>query len=167
MLTGLSVGCATRFGPAYVTAASFAGLPKEPPIIAVPLPQNTIGTQTERGLKLTLDSVLFETGKASLLPEGQRKVKEFAKMIEQYGQTRNVVIEGHTDSQGGKVYNQRLSEQRAKTVRHVLTNQTINPSRLITKGFGEKKPIATNATRTGRQQNRRVEIMILNEGQIP
>jgi len=166
ILTGLSVGCATRLGPTYITATSFAGLPKEPPIVAVPLPQNTIGTQTERGLRLTLDSVLFETNKASLLPEGQRKVEEFAKVIEQYG-GRNVVIEGHTDNQGSEVYNQRLSEQRAKRVRQVLTKQGVNPSRLTTKGFGERKPMVTNATSTGRQQNRRVEIMILNEGQIP
>ena len=167
MLMGLNVGCATRFGPAYVTATSFAGLPKQPPIVAVPLPQNTLGIQSNRGLRLTLDSVLFETNKASLRSEGQRKIKEFAKVIEQYGETRQIIIEGHTDSQGGEVYNQRLSEQRAKTVRHVLTKQKINPKRLTTKGFGEKKPIATNANRTGRQQNRRVEILILNKGETP
>jgi outer membrane protein OmpA-like peptidoglycan-associated protein len=167
VLAGLLVGCASRPGPAYITGADFANLPKAPPIVAMPLPLNALGTQTSRGLRLTLNSVLFETNKASLLPEGQRQVEEFAAIIQQSGGNRIVVVEGHTDNQGSKAYNQRLSVRRAKTIRKALINQGINSERLIAKGFGEKQPVATNATSAGRQQNRRVEIIILNEGLSP
>lgn len=167
VLAGLSVACASRPGPAFITGADFADLPKESPIIPMPLPLNAMGTQTNRGLRLTLDSVLFETNKASLLPEGQRKVEEFATIIQQYSGNRTIVVEGHTDNRGNTGYNQSLSVRRAKTVRKYLINTGINSERLIAKGFGEKQPIATNATNAGRQQNRRVEIIILNEGLSP
>lgn len=161
MVTGLSVACAVRLKPAYITGLSFAKQPSAPPIIAVPL-----GTQTDRGLQLTLNAVLFEVDKAILLPEGHRQVEKFAQTIQHYS-SRTVLIEGHTDNTGKKTYNKNLSKRRAKTVRDTLIAKGINPERLVIKAFGEAKPIAPNSTKAGRQQNRRVEIIILNEGETP
>ncbi|HDN25987.1 MAG TPA: OmpA family protein [Thioploca sp.] len=168
VLTGLSVACAARLRPAYITGLSFAEQPPAPRIVAVPLLQNmtTLGTPIERGLQFLLDSVIFETNKASLRPQGKREIEEFAKHIQQYS-SRTVLIEGHTDNRGGKAHNQRLSQRRANTVREALIANGIEPERVIAKGFGEDKPVATNATSEGRQQNRRVEITILNEGVTP
>jgi outer membrane protein OmpA-like peptidoglycan-associated protein len=73
----------------------------------------------------------------------------------------------HTDNMGKKSYNQQLSKRRAKTVQKVLIAQGINPEQLVIKAFGENNPIATNTTSQGRQQNRRVEIVILKKGIIP
>lgn len=156
MISQLSVACAVRLKPAYITGLNFAKTPPSPPITAVPL------LSSENEVRLTLDSVLFETNKATLLPEGQRKVEEFAGIIQQYG-SRPIIIEGHTDNRGDKKYNQRLSERRAQTVREVLIAKGISSDKLIAKGFGESNPVATNATKAGRQQNRRVEIVISNE----
>ena len=164
LVTVLNLGCAVRLRPAYMTGISFARQPESPAIVAVPI--NSARMQTDQGLRYTLDAVFFEVDKATLLPEGKRKIEEFFNSIQQYG-SRSVLIEGHTDNTGDNAYNQSLSERRAKAVRDVLVAQGINPQRLITKGFGETRPVSSNATKQGRQQNRRVEIVILNEGEVP
>lgn len=167
VVLGLNTACAVRLKPAYLTGISFARQPGPPPIIAVPI--NTMTTSmpmTGQGLRYTLDAVFFDVDKATLLPEGKRKIEEFSRTIQQYG-SRTVLIEGHTDNTGDKVYNQTLSERRAKAVRDILVAQGISSQRLITKGFGETRPVSSNATKQGRQQNRRVEIVILNEGETP
>ncbi|RKZ38440.1 MAG: hypothetical protein DRQ41_12055 [Gammaproteobacteria bacterium] len=159
----VSVACAVRSGPALITGFSFANMPEPPPIIAVPL-----GTETERGLQFTLNAVLFETGNANLFPEGKQKVEAFASVIQlPKNISRTVLIEGHTDSSGRKKYNLHLSKRRAEMVKKVLITQGVDQANLVVKAFGENNPIATNVTSQGRQQNRRVEIIILNEGMIP
>ncbi len=164
-VTGLNLACAVRLKPAYLTGISFARQPESPAIVAVPI--NTMTTPTTgQGLRYTLDAVFFDVDKATLLPEGKRKVEEFSRVIQQYG-SRTVLIEGHTDNTGDKAYNQSLSERRAKTVRDIFVAQGISAQRFITKGFGETRPVSSNATKQGRQQNRRVEIVILNEGETP
>jgi outer membrane protein OmpA-like peptidoglycan-associated protein len=161
----LNMACAVRLKPAYLTGISFARQPASPAIVAVPV--NTMTTPTTaQELRYTLDAVFFEVDQATLLPEGKRKIEEFSRIIQQYG-SRTVLIEGHTDNTGDKAYNQSLSERRAKAVRDILVAQGISSSRLITKGFGETRPVSSNATKQGRQQNRRVEIVILNEGENP
>jgi OmpA-OmpF porin, OOP family len=122
------------------------------------------GRQTEKGLVLTLGDVLFETAKAELLPSATHNLNKIAEFLNQY-QNRNVLIEGHTDDRGGDAYNQRLSEQRADSVRMALVQRGVSPQRIITHGYGKARPIESNATETGRQKNRRVEITILNEGE--
>lgn len=168
LVTGLNLGCAVRLRPAYMTGISFARQPESPAIVAVPINTtiNTTRMQTDQGLRYTLDAVFFEVDKATLLPAGKRKIAEFSKSLQQYD-SRSILIEGHTDNSGDKTYNQSLSERRAKAVRDVLVAQGFNPQRLITKGFGETRPVGSNATKPGRQQNRRVEIVILNEGEVP
>jgi len=74
------------------------------------------------------------------------------------------LIEGHTDSVGGEDYNLGLSEQRADSVRRALIDDDVSPERITIKGYGERFPVAGNDTPEGRQQNRRVEIVIMNEG---
>ncbi|MGH8128020.1 MAG: OmpA family protein, partial [Gammaproteobacteria bacterium] len=118
--------------------------------------------KTKRGLVLTLGNVLFALNKADLKPGGTRTVGRLAKFMQQYPK-RNVMIEGYTDSTGAADYNQKLSERRARSVRNALVADGVDPQRVITKGFGEQYPVATNTTAAGRQQNRRVEIVISDE----
>lgn len=173
IIMGVCVACAVRLGPAFVTGITFAKLPEPSPIIAAPLGIKTKGIktirrgiQTERDLRLTLDTILFETGKANLLPEGKQIVEEFAQSIQQ-DTSPTILIEGHTDNRGSKKYNLRLSKRRAQTVQKTLIAQGVNPERWVIKNFGEGNPVTTNATNQGRQQNRRVEIILLGPKMIP
>ncbi len=118
---------------------------------------------TSRGLVLTLGDVLFETGKAVLMPGAKRSLEKLVDFLNENA-TRKVLIEGHTDNVGSSTYNIDLSLRRANAVATVLKAQGIDESRIVTKGYGERYPVATNETASGRQQNRRVEILILNEG---
>ena len=77
-----------------------------------------------------------------------------------------MIIKGHTDSQGDDRYNQKLSEERADTVRSYLVSEGVSASRITAIGFGSKMPVATNATAGGRQQNRRVEIEIRPDEEV-
>lgn len=120
--------------------------------------------ETERGLLLTLGDVLFEVGRADLKPGIQRKLFPLAAFLKE-NPNRNVLIEGHTDSTGSDVTNQRLSEERAASVANFLMAQGVNPARITTTGYGEVYPVAPNDTSAGRQQNRRVEVVILREGE--
>jgi len=118
--------------------------------------------KTERGMVLTLGDVLFDLNEADLKASGKRTVERLAEFMEQY-QERRVRIEGYTDSTGAAEYNQGLSERRAMSVRSELMNQGIPGSRVEVEGYGEDYPVATNDTSAGRQQNRRVEIVISDE----
>lgn len=123
--------------------------------------------QTERGLVLTLSDVLFDTGKAALRPGSNRAIQQIAKFLQEYPE-RSVMIEGFTDSVGSESYNQGLSERRANAVRSGLVSAGIDAGRVGTRGFGEAFPVVSNDTASGRQQNRRVEVIISNEkGEIP
>jgi outer membrane protein OmpA-like peptidoglycan-associated protein len=119
--------------------------------------------QTEKGIVLTLGDILFETGKANLMPGAVRSMDVLADFMKKYPK-RNVLIEGFTDSVGTETYNLGLSQQRADAVRDSLRSRGIGAERITTKGYGEQFPIASNKTPAGRQQNRRVEITILDEG---
>jgi OmpA-OmpF porin, OOP family len=119
--------------------------------------------QTERGLVLTLRDVLFETGKAQLLPGAIWTVQKVSDFLLK-NPDRNVLIEGHTDSVGGEDYNLGLSERRADSVRRALIEYNVPPERITIKGYGKRFPVAGNDTPDGRQKNRRVEIVIMNEG---
>jgi outer membrane protein OmpA-like peptidoglycan-associated protein len=118
--------------------------------------------ETERGLVLTLGSVLFETNKASLQAGAQRTVQKVADFLNQYPE-RNILIEGFTDSQGSDTYNKKLSEDRAQAVRDELLKNGVDAERIDVLGYGEEFPVASNDNAAGRQQNRRVEIVISKE----
>lgn len=115
--------------------------------------------ETERGLVLTLGSVLFETDQATLQTGAQRTVQKVAEFLNQYPE-RKILIEGFTDSRGNEDYNQKLSEERAQAVRDLLVSSGVDSQRVEVQGYGEQYPLASNDNSAGRQQNRRVEIVI-------
>ena len=116
---------------------------------------------TDRGLVLTLGDVLFTTGKSDLQSGATSHLDKLVAFLNRY-QNREVLIEGYTDSVGSEDYNQGLSERRAESVRHYLSGQGIDAGRLSASGKGERNPVAGNDSATGRQQNRRVEVIISN-----
>jgi outer membrane protein OmpA-like peptidoglycan-associated protein len=117
--------------------------------------------QTERGIVLNLDDVLFAVDKAELQPGVLPDLARLAEFLAANPE-RPVLIEGHTDSTGSAQYNLQLSEARAAAVESALVQQGVPPGRVATRAFGESAPVASNATAAGRQQNRRVEIVIAN-----
>jgi outer membrane protein OmpA-like peptidoglycan-associated protein len=116
---------------------------------------------TDRGLVLTLGDVLFTTGKADLKSGATGNLNKLATFLDKYPD-RNVAIQGYTDSVGSEDYNQALSERRAASVKSYLTAQGIGATRLTASGKGRSDPVADNDSATGRQQNRRVEVVISN-----
>ncbi|MDA8111830.1 MAG: OmpA family protein [Nitrospiraceae bacterium] len=128
---------------------------------------NLKARETNRGLVLTLGSVLFGVNKATIKPGGIKNIDKLADFMKE-DPHRNVMIEGYTDNTGSRDYNQTLSEKRAEAVRDALVDKSIDSQRIVTKGFGEDYPVASNKTAAGRQQNRRVEIVISDEnGEFP
>ena len=117
---------------------------------------------TARGLIVNMSDVLFDTAKFSVRPEAREKLAKVAGVISGHPGLR-LDVEGHTDNVGGDDYNQQLSEQRGSAVRDYLTQQGMQQGSVTTKGFGKTQPIATNDTAAGRQQNRRVELVISGE----
>ncbi|MEM1042250.1 MAG: OmpA family protein [Bacteroidota bacterium] len=122
---------------------------------------------TKRGLVLTLGDVLFDTGQATLKPGAARTTAALVTFLNENPE-RNVMIEGFTDSVGSESMNLGLSQRRADAVRASLVEAGIAGTRIRTQGFGEAYPVADNASNAGRQQNRRVEIVISDaDGTIP
>ncbi len=103
--------------------------------------------------------LLFDSGSSSLHPGAYDRLRSLARTLNNYPKS-HVIIKGHTDSEGSESFNQQLSEQRADRVRNFLISEGVAPPRVTSLGFGESLPVATNATRDGRSQNRRVEIEI-------
>jgi len=124
---------------------------------------NLKAQQTERGIVLTIGDVLFATGKADLSPDANQSVAKLAEFLKK-SPNRNVLIEGHTDSVGKDDYNIALSQKRADSVKARLVGDGIAPARITTVGYGKKFPVASNDTKAGKAQNRRVDVVILNEG---
>jgi outer membrane protein OmpA-like peptidoglycan-associated protein len=116
---------------------------------------------TDRGIVLTLGDVLFATGRADLKAGTASHLDQLVAFLGKYP-TRTVMIEGHTDSVGSADSNQDLSQRRADSVRSYLVRQGVDPVRLTTMGAGESTPVSDNESATGRQQNRRVEVIISN-----
>jgi outer membrane protein OmpA-like peptidoglycan-associated protein len=116
---------------------------------------------TERGLVLTLGDLLFSSGTARLNRSGNDHLDKLAAFLNRYPE-RNVTVEGYTDSVGTEDYNLQLSQRRADAVKAYLMNGGIMADRITTSGRGEDSPVGDNATASGRQQNRRVEIVITN-----
>jgi outer membrane protein OmpA-like peptidoglycan-associated protein len=118
--------------------------------------------ETARGLIINMSDVLFDTGKYSLKPGAREKLAKVSGIILAHPGL-NLQIEGHTDSVGGDDYNQRLSEQRAYSVRDYLVGQGISGGTILALGLGKTAPVTTNSTAVGRQQNRRVELVVSGE----
>jgi outer membrane protein OmpA-like peptidoglycan-associated protein len=117
---------------------------------------------TARGLVVNMSDVLFDSGKYTLRPLAREKLAKISGIVLAYPSLR-LAVEGNTDSVGTELYNQELSEQRAEGVRSYLTQQGVPESSTTSKGFGKTRPIASNDTSEGRQQNRRVELIVSGE----
>jgi outer membrane protein OmpA-like peptidoglycan-associated protein len=118
---------------------------------------------TARGLIVNMSDVLFDTAKYALRPEARERLAKVAGVLLGHPGLK-LEVEGHTDSVGGEAYNQRLSEQRAGSVRDYLIQQGISGmDSSPAKGFGKSRPVATNDTASGRQLNRRVELIVSGE----
>ena len=111
--------------------------------------------------KIVSNGIRFDVGKATLRPESMGVINEIYTMLSEHPDV-NVSIEGHTDSDGDNDLNQKLSEDRAETVMNQLISMSISANRLSSKGFGESKPVNTNATPEGKAENRRVEFVKTN-----
>ena len=119
--------------------------------------------EEERGLVLTLSgSILFRSADSNLLPQAQVKLDQVAKALLAI-KARNLIVEGHTDSQGSDAYNQSLSQRRADAVRDYLVQRGYPANNIQSRGQGEGSPIGNNASAEGRANNRRVEIVIERE----
>jgi outer membrane protein OmpA-like peptidoglycan-associated protein len=117
---------------------------------------------TDRGLVLTLGDVLFDTGKADLNPGASRNLDRLVQFLTEHDD-RRVEIDGYTDSVGTDSFNVDLSQRRADTVKAVLVSRGIDSSRIVSRGYGKDFQVASNSDASGRQLNRRVEIVIGGE----
>jgi outer membrane protein OmpA-like peptidoglycan-associated protein len=118
--------------------------------------------QTERGMVLTLGDVLFDTGLAQIRPEATRNMVKLAEFLKRYPEAR-ASIEGHTDSVGSASSNYSLAQRRADSVRSALIDLGVPTASMSTRALGPDVPVATNDTPSGRQMNRRVEIVFGND----
>jgi outer membrane protein OmpA-like peptidoglycan-associated protein len=114
---------------------------------------------TDRGLVLTLGDTLFATGRAEIKSGATANLDKLSTFLTEYPD-RTAAIEGYTDSIGSEEMNQSLSERRANAVKNYLVGRGVSTARLTTSGRGEGSPVADNESAAGRQQNRRVEVVI-------
>ncbi|MFL6673030.1 MAG: OmpA family protein [Massilia sp.] len=124
-------------------------------------------TKTERGYVVTIGDVLFATDRAALTPNGMSTLRKLADVMAQ-NPDRTVLVEGFTDSTGTSAHNQELSERRANAVAMALAGMGVPRERVAMRAYGEAFPVAPNNNASNRQLNRRVEIVLSNQGaQIP
>lgn len=123
--------------------------------------KNFYVTPIEVGQTVNIDFIYFETGKSKLKPTSFRSLNALVEFLNEYP---NVMVEisGHTDNTGSPVVNQKISEQRAKSVADYVISQGVAKDRIVSKGYSSKKPKASNATAKGRAENRRVEFTIID-----
>ena len=121
--------------------------------------------ETSRGIVISLSDILFDVNRATLKPGAESNVRRIAAILQQYPD-RQIAVEGHTDATGSDAYNQTLSEDRAASVRASLVAGGVPAGQITSRGFGKTQPVATNDTPAGRQQNRRVEIIVLGAGKL-
>ncbi|MEE8112634.1 MAG: OmpA family protein [Acidobacteriota bacterium] len=122
------------------------------------------GTQVERVGKDTLlihfeSDILFRVDSTLLNTTAQSSLNQVASVLDEFPKTA-VVIQGHTDSTGSEVHNQNLSERRAGSVRNFLIGRGLDAERMVAVGYGENHPVASNESSQGRNQNRRVDILL-------
>lgn len=120
--------------------------------------------QTGQGMVLTLSNVLFAVNSSQLDASAMQPLDKLASFLKEHPSDR-VRIAGYTDNSGSATYNRQLSKERAEAVQSAMVQRGINPSRMTAVGHGEQNPVASNQTKSGRQQNRRVEFTILSNQQ--
>jgi OOP family OmpA-OmpF porin len=149
-----------------------AGTPPAPPPPPPPppeLPAKPIEPAAPKLVEVKKDQIVihekiqFETNKATIKPESGALLEEITNVIKQNPQLTRLSIEGHTDSTGSDKRNQVLSEQRAAAVRDYLVQHGVAAERLASRGWGKSRPIGDNSTAMGREENRRVEFVIVEQ----
>jgi outer membrane protein OmpA-like peptidoglycan-associated protein len=138
-------------------------LPEPPPPPPPPPPPEPKRVEVTQDQIVIREKIQFETGKAVIKPESFGLVDEITAAVRDTAAIKKLSIEGHTDDVGSDKYNQKLSDQRASAVRTYLIEKGIEAGRLVSKGWGEAKPIGDNTTEEGREQNRRVEFIIVEQ----
>jgi len=124
------------------------------------IPNTRVERVDEETLLVHFDSdILFDFDSAALRADARQSVDELAKVLQDYDKTA-VVVQGHTDAQGTDSYNQNLSERRATSVKSYLEGSGVDRDRIAVQGLGEQYPVASNDSEGGRQQNRRVEVLL-------
>jgi len=118
--------------------------------------------QTDRGVVVTLGDVLFGVGETQLQPTARDNLQDVVELL-QSEPGKRIRIEGHTDSSGPAEVNQRISLERAESVRNTLSSMGIDADRIQALGMGEDFPIASNDSRDGRSRNRRVDVILLDD----
>ena len=121
--------------------------------------------ETSRGIVISLSDILFDVNQATLKPGAAQNIARISTVLRQYPD-KQIAVEGHTDSDGADQYNQSLSERRAAAVREALVAGGVSPASITSRGYGESQPVTTNATAAGKQQNRRVEVVVLGAGSL-
>jgi outer membrane protein OmpA-like peptidoglycan-associated protein len=166
-LTWLGAGCAAALllpgCGRNRRAATLEPAPPAPPPSADSFSNGVRIRQIGNGTQITGDeSLLFDTGKATIKPGGLLFLDKLARALREKP-LANVLVEGHTDNVGTAAYNDGLSERRALAVRQALIDRNIAASRMSARGLGMSKPVADNGTPEGRAANRRTEIFIIGE----
>lgn len=134
-------------------------VPPPPP----PPPPEPPRVEVQRDRIVINEKIQFAIDKAEILPVSHGLLNEVVSAIQGHPEIKKVAINGHTDEDGDEQYNQGLSDRRAKAVLDYLVQHGVDAGRLVAKGFGESQPIADNTTVQGREQNRRVEFLIVEQ----
>lgn len=139
---------------------------KEKPILPVPIKEDDLSlAKLEEGATIRLNNIFFETDESELLPRSYTELKKLLTIMDDNPEMI-IEIQGHTDNRGDDVYNLDLSSRRAKAVVDYLIENGIEEPRLRHQGYGRSQPAATNATKEGRQSNRRVEFLIIQKKKL-
>jgi outer membrane protein OmpA-like peptidoglycan-associated protein len=154
-----AIAIAPGLPPSPVASGTFTVAPPPPPPPPPP-PETPRVVVTREKLDLK-EKVFFDSGKATIKPVSFGLLDEVAAVLKARDDVKKIRIEGHTDSSGSAAFNKKLSQERADAVRTYLVTKGIDPARLEAQGFGEEAPIADNKKRLGREENRRVELRVL------
>ncbi len=136
-----------------------------PELLPVPSPTEEIRTEPvppPSSRRIVLRGVHFDFNKTDIRPDSRPALNEAAELLKQNPNVR-ISVEGHTDAIGSDAYNEQLSTKRAEAVFRYLVNHGVDPEHMAVVGYGKRRPVADNDTDSGRAQNRRVELHVVNE----
>jgi OOP family OmpA-OmpF porin len=169
LVSALAVPLFAGCGPIVFTddsALKIVGTPPPPPPEPEPEPEKPKRVVVTADAIVINEKIQFDYNKATIKAESHDLLNEIVEVIKANPRIKELSIEGHTDSDGSDKYNKKLSDNRAKSVRVYLTEHGIAEGMLTSKGWGEEKPLADNATDEGKATNRRVEFLITKQDEV-
>jgi OOP family OmpA-OmpF porin len=162
-----AAGCSNTMAFSDTSSIMVVGHPPPPPEPPAPPPppppEAPKRVEVQQDQIVIREKIQFETDQAVIKPESFDLMNEIVGVVNGNPQIKRLSIEGHTDNVGSDKHNQKLSDKRAAAVRNYLVEHGVTPDRLVSKGWGESKPLADNDTEAGREQNRRVEFIIAEQ----